>query len=117
MNLEQLLNAVNSGQDIEFSQVMTVIEENYNYVPVRFVNGAGDTQQINEAGQNEGSCKLFALAKLHALNEQQTLSLFGAYYRNDVLENPQGDDHQNIRNFMKTGWSGVEFDGPALTEK
>jgi len=31
--------------------------------------------------------------------------------------NPNGTDHQNIRNFMKTGLEGLQFDGIALTEK
>jgi len=31
-----------------------------------------------------------------------------------VLGNPQGTDHQNIRNFMKIGWIGIAFEGDAL---
>ena len=42
----------------------------------------------------------------------QTQSLF-----EDVLENPQGTNHQNIRNFMKTGWDGIQFEGNALKLK
>lgn len=30
-----------------------------------------------------------------------TLPMFGAYYFKDVLENPGGDDHANIRGAMK----------------
>ncbi|MBE0507222.1 MAG: HopJ type III effector protein, partial [Marinospirillum sp.] len=26
-------------------------------------------------------------------------------------------DHQNIRNFIQSGWKGVTFDGQALTAK
>ena len=45
------------------------------------------------------------------------LQLWGQYYR-DVKANPDGDDHQNIRNFMKHGWEGVPFEnGIALTRK
>ena len=45
------------------------------------------------------------------------LQLWGQYYR-DVKANPDGDDHQNIRNFMKYGWEGVPFEnGIALTRK
>jgi HopJ type III effector protein. len=44
------------------------------------------------------------------------LALFGEFYR-DVLATPEGDDHQNIRNFMKTGWAGVQFNTTPLTEK
>jgi hypothetical protein len=31
------------------------------------------------------------------------------------LAHPTGGDHTNIRNFMLSGWSGVKFDGLALT--
>jgi hypothetical protein len=33
------------------------------------------------------------------------------------LKNPAGTDHQNIRNFMKTGWNGIQFEGEALVSK
>jgi len=32
---------------------------------------------------------------------EATLPMFGAYYFKDVLENPDGDDHANIRGAMK----------------
>jgi hypothetical protein len=51
------------------------------------------------------------------LNPNQTLNLFGDYFRKDVLENPAGEDHQNIRNFMKYGWEGISFDEEALGKK
>lgn len=91
-----------------------MIDDNYSYVATRFSNGLDDDRLVNEAGQNEGSCKIFAFAKLHDLDVQQTLHCFGRYYRNDVLSNPAGDDHLNIRNFMKHGWNGIHFDGEAL---
>jgi len=34
--------------------------------------------------------------------------LFGEHYK-DVLANPSGNDHPNIRNFMKLGWGSVTF--------
>jgi hypothetical protein len=34
-----------------------------------------------------------------------------------VLKHPEGTDHQNIRNFIKTGWNGIEFSGSALVRK
>lgn len=98
---------------IEFSDVIAVISAEYDYTPVAFTNGA----IRNEAGTNEGSCKIFAFAKLNDLTEAHTLALFGQYYRVDVLENPTGDDHGNIRNFIKNGWQGIRFDSAALTKK
>ncbi|GAK84871.1 type III effector HopPmaJ [Vibrio ponticus] len=40
--------------------------------------------------------------------------MFGDFYRKDVLGNPDGDDHQNIRNFIAHGWNGIKFEGQAL---
>ena len=92
---------------------MAVIEENYQFSETDFSNG----QQNNKAGKNSGSCKIFAFASLHKLTEPQTLACFGSYYRDDVLQNPEGDDHQNIRQFMLHGWSGITFKAQALTDK
>ena len=97
-------------KSIEFVQVMQVIKENYHYQPALFTNG----ELTNEAGTNEGSCKIFYFAQLNELSPQQTLSCFGCYYREDVLANPAGIDHGNIRNFIKTGWQGIEFNSVAL---
>lgn len=45
------------------------------------------------------------------------MQLWGQYYR-EVKDDPNGDSHQNIRNFMKYGWEGVPFEnGIALTRK
>ncbi|AWB67725.1 type III effector [Saccharobesus litoralis] len=113
-SIEALVHKVkNHPEAIEFSEVMSAIDSAYDFTPTAFTNG--DTQ--NASGQNNGSCKVFALAKILQLTESDTLALFGEYYRNDVLGNPQGDDHQNIRNFIKQGWAGIKFEGLALSPK
>lgn len=104
-----------SPEQISFTDTMSVIDENYQYQPTTFYNGKGDDVVENLAGSNEGSCKLFAFAQKQSFDGARTLACFGDYYRIDVLENPQGNDHQNIRNFMKHGWQGIRFDGDALT--
>lgn len=49
------------------------------------------------------------------MNEEQTLRLFGEVYRN---LSANGDDHQNVRSFIKCGWSGVTFSsGLAIISK
>ena len=96
-----------------FAEVISHIDENYSFTPTRFTNG----KTVNEANQNNGSCKIFSFAKLQDLTEEQTLNLFGDYYRKDVLQNPEGTDHQNIRNFMESGWKGIAFEGYALGSK
>jgi hypothetical protein len=98
---------------ISFTQTIATIEENYIFTPTAFQNG----NQKNAAGENSGSCKLFAFAQLHSLSKEETLACFGDYYFEDVLKNEEGNDHQNIRNFMKTGWNGIEFEGKALVLK
>lgn len=114
MTINELMKQVRqSPETIEFSQVMAVIDDNYRYTPTRFSNG----EVINEAGSNEGSCKIFYFAQLNGLSETETLALFGKYFRVDVMENPAGDDHVNIRNFLLDGWLGIRFDGEALTPK
>jgi len=113
--LEQLLKKIQtSPESIEFNDVIQVIDNHYRYLATRFTNGSGDSMVINDAGTNEGSCKIFSFAKLHSLDEEQTLNCFGKYYREDVLNNPGGSDHGNIRNFMISGWEGIKFDGEVL---
>jgi len=114
MSLESFLKKLElSPNSIEFEDTMSIIDAGYQYIPTVFKNGDVN----NLAGENEGSCKLFYFAKLNKLSQQQTLSCFGKYYREDVLRNPTGSDHQNIRNFMRTAWEGIEFQGQALIAK
>ena len=108
-DIEQLRQALTT---LQFNDGMSIIDALYDFTPCAFSNG--NTQ--NAAGENNGSCKLFAFAKLNNFTEPQTLALFGEYYR-DVLETPESNDHQNIRNFMKTGWAGIQFNTTPLTEK
>ena len=110
MILEQLEK---SPETIIFKDIIAYIDENYDFTPTKFTNG----NTINEANQNNGSCKVFSFAQLKNLSKEQTLSLFGEFYREDVLKNPEGTDHQNIRNFIEFGWDGISFDGEALKKK
>ena len=111
MTIESLISQIkNNPQSTSFQEVIAVIDTNYHFTPTAFSNG----NQVNKAGENNGSCKIFAFAKLHQLNELQTLACFGSYYFEDVLKNPAGTDHQNIRNFTEFGWEGIHFKGTAL---
>ena len=102
-----------SPERIEFSDTMAIIDLLYNFTPTAFQNGALHNQQ----GENSGSCKLFAFAQQHDLSTLETLACFGAYYRDDVLQNPHGSDHQNIRNFIQTAWQGIQFEKSPLQLK
>jgi HopJ type III effector protein len=107
MNLESFLATLKGDpESIEFTDTISVIEETYDYTPTSFSNGG----VINEAGQNEGSCKILAFSFINNLTVTETLNCFGKYYREDVLGSPAGNDHQNIRQFILDGFEGVKFD-------
>ena len=104
-------------EKVEFDDAISTIQKHYDYTPTTFTNGSGDDSVINNAGENEGSCKIFSFARLHNLSEEQTLHCFGHYYRDDVLAHPDNEDHANIRQFMRHGWDHVTFENEALTKK
>ena len=118
LTIDALIAQLRAQPDhIEFQTVIDTINGNYDYTPTRFTNGRGDDKVINEAGTNEGSCHIFAFALLQALSPEDTVALFGKFYREDVLKNPAGTDHANIRTFLRHGWTGIHFDGVALKPK
>jgi hypothetical protein len=67
-----------------------VIEENYVFSPTAFENGI----LHNAAGENSGSCKLFAFANCKTCLKQQHYLVL-AYYQEDVLGDPEGTSHKN----------------------
>ena len=114
MELKTFIEKLNTQpKSVDFEQTMAVIDANYEFSPTSFTNG----ETHNEAGQNSGSCKIFAFGLLNELDVDATLACFGRFYRQDVLEHPENNDHQNIRNFMVTGWDGVKFESKALAQK
>lgn len=110
MNLEQLINKIKTQPDqLLFEETMSVIDSNYDFTESEFTNG----NVLNKAGENSGSCKVLTFGQLNDLSKEHTLFCFGQYYR-DVLADPKGDSHQNIRQFMINGWEGVSFTQQAL---
>jgi len=111
MQLHDFLTKLTSTPDlITFAETITTVDANYEFTPSAFRNG----ELENAAGQNSGSCKIFSFAKLQNLSVEKTLHCFGDYYRVDVLQHPNAIDHQNIRNFIKFGWDGIDFESSAL---
>ena len=108
---QELLAQLAAGK-AKFSDVIAHIDAAYTHTPTAFKNGA----QHNAATENQGSAKVFSFAKLNDLDQAQTLSLFAEHYA-AVLATPEATDHQNIRQFMQHGWSGIVFEGTALTAK
>ena len=110
----QFLQQIRSQPDsIQFADCIDFIDSNFQFTPTAFDNGS----HHNPIGENNGSCKIFAFGIINKLTEQQMLTCFGDYYRNDVINNPDAGDHQNIRQFMLNGWAGIKFSGQALTKK
>lgn len=110
--VNEITGLLNNPDAIEFVDVMEVIDSSYHFTETSFNNG----NQHNAAGENNGSCKVFAFARLHSLTAQQTLQLFGEHYRK-VLATPEEQDHQNIRKFIAAGWDGLTFNGEPLSPK
>ena len=110
--MAQNLLAQLAAGDAKFADVLAHIDVAYQHTATAFKNGA----QHNAATENQGSAKVFSFAKLHDLDQAQTLSLFAEHYAS-VLATPDATDHQNIRQFMIHGWEGIEFEGTALTTK
>lgn len=117
MSVDELIRRVTAGEPVSFQQVIATIEAHYHYTPCRFHTGLGADALSNDLGSNEGSCKIFYFAYLHGLDRQQTLSLFGDFYRQDVLLNPDGESHANIRRFLRDGWRGIRYEGVPLTPR
>lgn len=111
---EQLTTLIKKLKDnsLPFKEVIGFIETYYQHQPTAFKNG----EVYNEATQNQGSAKVFTFAQLNNLSKEDTLYLFAEHYQS-VLNNPNGTDHQNIRQFMIYGWTGVVFEGQALLAK
>ncbi|OZB16303.1 MAG: type III effector HopPmaJ [Marinobacter sp. 34-60-7] len=97
------------GGHAAFSDTLALIDQHFDYQPAGFHNGP----LFNAAGENAGSCRVFALGQYCNLNEADTLALFAEHYQ-QVLGDPAGDSHGNIRQFMGTGWSGIRFESQPL---
>lgn len=102
----------NKPNGIVFTETMQTIDANYNFIPTAFSNG----NIKNKSGENSGSCKLFAFAIHQQFTKEETLACFGEHYQS-VLDDVNGTSHQNIRNFMKTSFEGLSFEGDALILK
>ena len=115
MTLQELLADLRA-QRCDFETTLAWIAEHYDYTPTAFDNGLGPDAVDNAAGQNEGACRVFALGLVAHLGPDDTLLCFGRHLR-DVLADPVGSSHANIRQFQRHGWAGIRFHGQALVAK
>ena len=107
-----ILALKNQPEQLSFGDTLAVIDSAYHFTPTAFTNG----DVVNAAGENNGSCKIFAFGQLHQLSAEQAVAGFGEHYRG-VLADPTGQGHQNIRNFIKHGWAGINFQAQPLAVK
>jgi len=112
MTQDEYIETLKSGEKMQFEDLMLIIDQDYNYTPAAFSNGEVE----NSIDENQGSAKLFCFAAVNQLSPLETLHCFGQYYQ-EVLNDPEGDSHANIRNFIIYGWEGLKFDSPVLDRK
>jgi hypothetical protein len=116
MDIQHLLTQLDqSPETLVFKEIIAAIDAAYEFSPVAFLNNGLENAQ----GENQGSCKVFAFAKLHNLSKNHTLALFAEHFFKSVLLKPDGTDHQNIRHFLKSedALNGVVLSGNALSLK
>ena len=102
------LSSIEAGH-AEFDDTLVLIERYFEFQPTGFHNGP----LFNAQGENAGSCRVFALGRHCNLTEDETLKLFAQHYQ-QVLGDPAGDSHGNIRQFISSGWSGIRFEEEPL---
>ncbi len=95
-----------------FKDSLALIEQHFEYQPCGFRNGP----LVNAEGENAGSCRIFGLGQYCNLSEVDTLKPFAEHYQ-QVLDDPTGESHGNIRQFISTGWSGIRFEGVPLRQR
>eukprot|EP00793_Prasinoderma_coloniale_P000419 PRCOL_00005404-RA len=89
---------------------MAVVDASYEFTPTAYTSGKGTAAETaNPAGTNSGSCKCFAFAKERGLSEAAALRLFCEHYE-QVLGDPDGDTHLNIRAFQANGHDSALFE-------
>ena len=73
---------------VNFEETIALIDEHYFYVEVPFSNG----DLTNAANENVGSAKVLAFGLITQMTKEQTLSMFGDFYRNLSAD---GSDHEH----------------------
>lgn len=111
MTRAQLTKLLGSAEH-RFVDTLEFIAEHYHYQPSAFSIGPVS----NSAEQNQGSCKVLAMAQDQQLDDTQALQCFAEHYA-AVLTSPEGQDHANIRALMQHGLAAVHFATTPLTRR
>lgn len=111
MTRQELIDALGTAKH-RFADTLSFIETHYHYQPSGFDNGP----VRNAVDENQGSCKVLAMALDQNLSDLQALQCFAEHYQ-AVLEHPAGHDHANIRALRDHGLAAVTFDTTPLTRR
>ncbi len=84
----------------KLNETLSLIRSIYDIPPTGFVVG----NQINMSDENQGSLAILSFARACRLPDEEVLPMFGEAYE-EVLGNPDGEDHSNIRALMDLGMS------------
>lgn len=106
-----LITSLESGTH-EFGETLAFVDQWFEFTPSGFSNGP----IRNESNENQGSCKVLALAEQLQLSHQQLLYCFGEHYR-DVLATPDVENHFNLRHLVASERTETQFDQFPLERK
>jgi hypothetical protein len=109
--LADLLVAIKTDT-YQFSSTLGFIDQWFDFTPCAFRNGTVH----NTADQNQGSCRVLAMALMQGFTAEQALQCFGEHYR-DVLATPGVNNHHNLRRLQAEGLVDIHFDHPPLQRK
>jgi hypothetical protein len=109
--LADLLAAIETDT-YQFSSTLGFIDRWFDSSPCAFRNGAVH----NTADQNQGSCRVLAMALMQGFTAEQALKCFGEHYR-DVLATPGISNHHNLRRLQAEGLVDIHFDHQPLRRK
>lgn len=87
-----------------FADTLAFIDDAYRFTPSAFDNGT----LHNQESENQGSCRVLAMAIDTGLTDEQALECFAEHYQ-AVLADPEGSAHGNIRALLRSGLAGVRF--------
>jgi len=110
IKIDELL--LDPNNKIDFDTIQNKITSILNTVPTRFVNNGVE----NAERENEGSLRILSIALLFQLTDDNALRLFWEHWES-VQENPEGNDHQNIRQLNEYWLWGVKIHWLPFSEK
>ena len=94
-----------------FNETLSFIETWFNFTPSAFSFG----ELSSSPEQNQGSCKILALAQCCSLTQEQALQCFGEHYRH--LADSPASSHLNLRRLQHSGLTEIHFEHFPLTAK